>query len=158
MISRAQPDPDTTLTLRRTFNAERARVYRAWTDPSALSQWFCPLGMEVALAEVDLREGGRYRIGMRSPEGEIYITSGVYREISPPGRLVYTWCWEQSEGETSREAPAETLVTVEFHEHQDGTEVVLTHELFPSAESRDRHGQGWEGCLEHLEQALPALG
>lgn len=151
MISSAQPDPDTSLTLRRTFHAERERVFRAWTDATTLRQWFCPVGFSVAAAEVDLRVGGSYRFAMKPPDGDPSVAFGTYREISPPERLVYTWRWEGGEMD-------DTLVTVEFHDLGGSTEVVLVHEMFPAAEVRDRHAEGWAGCLAHLEQVLPNLG
>jgi len=143
-------DADTSLTVRRTYPAARERVFRAWTDPAALRQWSCPVGFTVAEASVDLRVGGGYRIAMQPPEGEPNIAYGTYREVSPPERLVYTWQWEGGE-------MGETLVTVEFRDLGGETEVVLVHELFPSAEVRDRHHEGWLSLLEHLAQALPSF-
>lgn len=151
MVSRPQPDPDTSLTVRRTFAARRERVFRAWTDPESLRQWSCPVGMTVTEAEVDLRVGGAYRVAMLpSDKGEASVAYGTYREIHPPERLVYTWRWEGGE-------MGETLVTVEFRDLGSETEVVLVHEFFPAPDVRDLHNQGWAACMEHLAQALPTL-
>jgi uncharacterized protein YndB with AHSA1/START domain len=151
MVSRPIHDPDTSLTIRRTFPVARERVFRAWTDPAALRQWSCPIGFTISTAEVDLRVGGRYRMAMHPPEsGEPSVAYGTYREINPPERLVYTWQWEGGE-------MGETLVTVEFRDLGGETEVVLVHEMFPAADVRDLHNQGWAACLEHLAQALPAI-
>ena len=77
--------PDTTLTVRRTLAAPRERVFQAWTDPAALTQWWGPKGYTTPMAEVDLRPGGRYRLGMRKlPDGELLFLSGTYREVRPP--------------------------------------------------------------------------
>ena len=132
-----------TLRLTRTLAAPRDKVFRAWTTPAELKRWAGPGDMVTPLAEVDLKVGGRYRIHMQAPDGTVHKVTGVYQVVDPPQRLVYTWTWE-----TGPER-SETLVTVEFHERgADKTEVVLSHERFSSAELRDRHQQGWTGCLE----------
>ena len=137
---------ETTLRLSRVIHAPPERVFRAWTDPVELKQWSAPEGVDVEIASVDLSVGGRYHIRMRSPEGKTFNTMGVYREIEPPTRLVYTWRWQEKEHDDG-----ESVVTVEFKPHHRGTEVTLTHEL-NTVESRDSHGQGWESCLNRLEK------
>ena len=148
---RSAARPDTTLFLRRRLEAPRERVFRAFTDPEALQRWWLPRdGFAVPSAEVDLRVGGRYRLGMRNPQGEVFYLSGTYREIQAPERLVYTWRWESSSMDFG-----ETLVTVELRAAgADATELVITHELFPDGATRDRHRDGWSGCLDHLSRTL----
>ncbi|MBI2113634.1 MAG: SRPBCC domain-containing protein [candidate division NC10 bacterium] len=144
-----KPSPETTLQLRRIFTAPREKVFKAWTDQEALKQWWGPEGYATPSAEVDLRVGGKYRLGMRKlPDGEIFYLSGAYREVRPPERLVYTWRWE------AQPELGETLVTVEFREVGDSTEVVLTHEFFPNQKVRDDHNKGWNSCLDRLAKAL----
>jgi uncharacterized protein YndB with AHSA1/START domain len=141
--------PDTALQLTRTFAASRDQVFRAWTEPEQLKQWWGPPGYEALVVEVDLRAGGRYRIGMRElPSGEVFYLSGVYEEVQPPERLVYTWRWE------AESADSETRVTVEFRDRGRATEVVLTHEMFPTRPARDQHQAGWTGCLEKFATCL----
>jgi uncharacterized protein YndB with AHSA1/START domain len=82
------------------------------------------------------------------PDGEIFYLSGIHREVRPPERLVYTWRW------AAKPEMGETLVTVEFREAGGSTEVVLTHELFPTAMARDDHNRGWNGCLDRLAKLL----
>jgi uncharacterized protein YndB with AHSA1/START domain len=135
------------LDLKRFFRASREAVYQAWTRPDLIKQWFAPGPMTTPLAEVDLRVGGGYRIQMRKPDGETHTTTGVYKEIVPNQRLVFTWGWEGPDR-------FETLVTVEFLEKDGGTELVLTHERFADTGSRDMHREGWEGCLASLERRL----
>ena len=140
---------ETTLRLTRVFAAPREKVFRAWTSPEALTQWWGPPGHGTASAEVDLRAGGRYRLGMRKlPDGAIFYLSGAYREVKAPERLVYTWRWE------AEPEYGETVVTVEFRDRGTSTEVVLTHELFPTETLREQHGQGWSGCLDRLAELL----
>ncbi|OGL22969.1 MAG: hypothetical protein A3G97_09945 [Candidatus Rokubacteria bacterium RIFCSPLOWO2_12_FULL_69_21] len=139
----------TTLQLTRTFAAPREKVFRAWTDPEEVKKWFHPPGYETPSAEIDLRVGGKYRLGMRKlPDGEVFYLSGSYREVRRPERLVYTWQWE-AEPELG-----DTLVTVQFHDRGGSTEVVLTHELFPTEKARQEHERGWSGGLDNLAKIL----
>ncbi len=88
---------DTVLVLSRTFTGSREKVFRAWTDPSVLKQWWAGPGFTATIAEVDLRVGGRYRLGMRAPDKDVdYVVIGTYRKVQQPARLVYTWTWEGS--------------------------------------------------------------
>ncbi len=144
-----KPSIETTLNLRRIFKASREKVFRAWTDPEELKKWWGPEGYSTPTAEVNLRVGGKYRLGMmKLPDGEIFCLSGTYREVRPPERLVYTWRWE------AQPDLGETLVTVEFREVDDSTEVVLTHAFFPTEKARDDHNKGWNGCLDRLAKVL----
>lgn len=139
---------ETTLRLTRTFPAPRERVFQAWTDPRELTQWFAPTDeYTTKVTALELRVGGHYRIEMQHAKGNVHCVVGTYREVRPPGRLVYTWAWEGK-------AMGETQVTVEFHDRGGSTEVVVTHELFPTAEDRDKHHQGWTGCLDRLTTVL----
>ncbi len=132
------------LEIRRTVPAPRERVFDAWTRPEEVRRWSAPGPMSVAVAEIDLTVGGRYRIEMQAPDGARHVVGGTYREIDPPRRLVYNWTWED-QPETR-----DSLVTVEFHERGTSTEIVLRHERLPSDESRVRHEHGWTGCLDNL--------
>jgi uncharacterized protein YndB with AHSA1/START domain len=135
------PDPATTLHVTRTFSASRELVFNAWTAPDKLRQWWgAQEGFTTPIAEVDLRVGGRYRLGMKPPDQNIiFVVSGIYYEVKPPERLVYTWSWETplsaDSMEPSLERPAEmdsmvetreALVTVEFRERESAIGVVLT--------------------------------
>jgi uncharacterized protein YndB with AHSA1/START domain len=141
-------DP-TRLEIRCRYNVPRERVFRAWTEPDLLKQWFrAGPGYSTPIAEVDLRIGGRFRIGLQpSNSDQLSIATGVYRQIRPPEKLVFTWSWEY-------EPAVETLVTLEFIAVGDQTELVLTHENFSTPEIRNKHTQGWTACLENLKQSL----
>lgn len=148
-MAQLHASPQTTLRLTRTFAAPREKVFGAWTHPEELKKWFHPPGYETPSAEIDLRVGGKYRIGMRKlPDGEVFYLSGTYREVRPPERLVYTWKWE-AEPELG-----DTVVTVEFHGRGGSTEIVLTHELFPTEKARQEHEHGWSGGLDNLARIL----
>lgn len=142
---------DARLVVERILPADQETVFRCWTDPAHLARWFGPTPEHATpIAEIDLRVGGRYRIGMRrGQDGETHVVGGVYRVISPPNLLVFTWAWE-----TSIQPSDETLVTVELHALGENTRLVLTHERFPTVEMRDQHHEGWCGCLVRLETAL----
>ena len=142
----------TVLQITRTFRASREKVFQAWTTPGALKQWFGPSAeFSIPVAELDLRVGGRYRIQMVDPKGQTHTAIGEYREIARPEKLVFTWSWEGGAG--CDETPlGETLVTIELRQKATETEMTLTHELFPNAQTRDNHYEGWNGCLERLGQ------
>jgi len=91
--------------------------------------------------------GGRYRIGNRFPDGQVLWIAGEFLVIEPPHRLVYTWGLEPVAGEQER-------VTVRFEPQGEATEVIVTHEAIASAPLRDRHQQGWHGCLDGLADYL----
>ena len=145
-----------TLRLTRLFHVPRERLFAAWTDPEALMRWFSPSGdYSTPSAEVDLRVGGRYRIQMKAADGSLYTVTGLYRDVRPPERLVFTWAWEGSRcGGRGLTEFYDTLVTLEFQTVPGGTELTLLHERFPTAEERDRHRTGWTGCLDRLAQVL----
>lgn len=134
------------LVIRRKFAAPRARVWAAWTQPEQMKQWVGPGEITAPEIESDLRVGGAYRIVMLRPDGERWPVRGVFREVKEPERLSYTWRWE----EDSPELEHETLVTVEFHDLGNETELELTHEQFAAEESRDGHQDGWNGALDKL--------
>jgi uncharacterized protein YndB with AHSA1/START domain len=145
------------LQLTRVFDAPRELVWRAWTDAEQFKAWFKP-SCEASLQslKMDIRVGGRYRIQMRNADGEFYTSVGIYREVKPPERLVFTWAFEKDgSGEEFGEVePCEMLVTLEFRARGKQTELLLTHEKFASVESRDRHEHGWSSCLDQLVKFL----
>ena len=104
------------------------------------------------MAEVDARPGGRYRLSMKTDQGEIHTVGGEYQEVDRPERLVYTWQWE--EGPEPVQGGNDTVVTVEFVEDGDGTLVKLTHTGFPSQEIMGMHEQGWNAVLAKLDRVL----
>ena len=138
----------------RTFDARPEVVYQAWTDPSVIERWFGPTPeFSTPIVEVDLRIGGRYRIGMKSPDGELYVATGVYQEIALNEKLVFTWRWESESPDIS-----DTLVTVEFKKSGPNTELVFTHENFATEELAKDHQEGWEGALSKLSKVVTKGG
>jgi uncharacterized protein YndB with AHSA1/START domain len=131
----------------RVVPASPQAVFGAFTDPVEIRKWHVPApDFHVCIAEVDLRVGGRYRIGMQPPDRDAPHTFyGVYREIRPPERLVYTSNWEPPDRDTG-----ETLVTIELAAREDATEAIVTHESLPDSASAEDHTRGWTGTLESL--------
>jgi uncharacterized protein YndB with AHSA1/START domain len=152
-MAMADPKTDEALALRisRSFKAPRERLFQAFTEPKQLAKWWGPKGFTVPDLALDVRPGGAWRTTMRAPDGQDHIVSGVYREIVPPSRLVFTWGWE-----TQGPRGHETVVTIELFEVPDGTRLELHQEVFESTNSRDQHAHGWAGCLDCLEEALAA--
>lgn len=144
----------TELRLSRRFAATREHVFAAWTSAEVLRRWWALAGWELTAAEVDLREHGRYRLAMRHPEHGEQGVVGEYVEVRRPERLVYTWTWE-GEPELMR-GSERTLVTVEFAQDGDETEVVVTHSGFADERIRDLHLEGWTEQLTNLAQELSA--
>jgi uncharacterized protein YndB with AHSA1/START domain len=145
-----KPD-DATLILTRMLNAPPERAFRAWTTPEHIQQWFQPEpGMTVPRASMDLRVGGKFRIQMKKPDGEFFTAVGVFKEVKPPERLVYTWDWEKdgSGAEFGEVEGKPSLITVEFLKRGARTEFVLTHSRFTTVESRDNHARGWDRGVE----------
>jgi uncharacterized protein YndB with AHSA1/START domain len=142
------------LRLERTYAESPAEVFEAWTNPEVLRRWWAAgPDWETPAAEVDLREGGRYRLSMKDPNsGDEHTVVGEYREVSPPRRLIYTWSWESNPAEM--QGSADSVVTVDFNERDGGTQVVVTHDGFADARIRDMHGAGWEGCLANLSSRV----
>ncbi len=135
-----------------TIRASQERLFQAWTDPKQLAAWWRmdEPGWAFAGATIDLTVGGRYRLGMTSPDGKAHVAIGVYREVQRPTRLAFTWDWEDAESRVG-----ETLVTVEFKKvSADTTEVVLTHERFADAARADGHKRGWTQLLTVLDRAM----
>jgi uncharacterized protein YndB with AHSA1/START domain len=137
------------LALERFYPVAPEKVWRAWTDPQALSRWFGPGGPQpVALAELDVRVGGRFHILFGGADGKEHEVQGVYREVVPGRRLAFTWTWPRTTPDR------ESLVTLEFRKAGRGTELIFTHaQLFDEA-VRDGHLQGWSETFVKLERYL----
>lgn len=150
------------LFIQRIFAASRDRVWKAWTDPELIAQWWGPADFTAPVIRVELREGGRYLYAMRSPEGQDFWNTGVYREIAPMERLVFTDSFADAEGNVvpastygmSADWPRELLVTVTFEEHGGGTKVTLREAGIPAGETLDMAEAGWNESLDRLARVL----
>jgi uncharacterized protein YndB with AHSA1/START domain len=153
-------DPRRTLTIVRRLSAPPEAVFRAWTDPVELG-WFANRPPRTPTT-VDLRVGGAWRLHMVESDERDYITGGVYRDIVPPERLVFTWGavggWPPLDPDDPDSGP---VITVVLRELDDGTEMSFTLE-FPHQFSDDDVriwlglgvAEGWTNTLDRLEPFL----
>lgn len=144
----AEPTERPSLTLTRRFSAPPEKVYAAWADPQKLVQWFGPASVEEGSvkADIDLRVGGSYRISFRA-DGIYNEVGGVYREVVPNRRLVFSWAWHST-------PERESLVTISITPEGRGTLLVFHHEQFVDDKARENHERGWSEFLDKLESYL----
>ena len=142
----------TKLVIRRTIDVPIARVFEAWTNPDILKKWIGGHEVTVTNASMELREGGAYRIEFQPAEGEAVVVAGTFKEIRKPERLSFTWAWEEDDGTPVHD----TLVTLDLRPDGNRTDLVLTHENFVDADSRDRHEGGWSESFEKLAALVAA--
>src|SRR5258708_15087918 len=137
------------LEVRRVIRATPDRIFEAWTEPAHLGEWWGPSDVACVEAQIDMRVGGRYRIGNQHAGGRIVWIVGEFEAITPNRELVYTWRLEPDSQPPER-------VRVRFDPHADGTEVIVLHERILHPSRRDRHREGSPGCrdglAEHLER------
>ena len=98
-------------------------------------------------AELDVRIGGRYRLSFVRDDGEYFEAGGVYREVVPNERLVFTWAWHST-------PERESLVTISIKPEGSGTLLTFLHEQFADETARDNHARGWTELLGKLESYL----
>jgi uncharacterized protein YndB with AHSA1/START domain len=134
------------LTLTRRINAKPDKVYAAWTDPQKLIQWFSTPRIVAGStrAEMDLRPGGRYRFSFDDQSGEHHEVGGIYREVVPNTRLVFTWAWHST-------PERESQVSITLKPDGSGTLLTLHHERFVDQAARDAHARGWADMLNNIE-------
>lgn len=144
----ALTDPE--LVIMRVFNAPRDLVWKAWTDPALAVHWWGPKDYPATHVEMDLRPGGVWRGRLRSTEdGRILSHKGVFREVTKPERLVFTFAWDE-EGERG----LETLVTITFTDQGAKTLMTFRQVPFQSAEERDGHKGGWTSAFDRFDEQL----
>lgn len=146
------------LTLSRLIAAPRAIVWRCWTEPELLKQWFTPRPWTTPVVELDLRAGGAINMLFRGPEGEEVPNRGIYLEVVPEERLVFTDAYV--EAWVPSEKPFITAI-VTFADEGAGT-AYRARVLHWSAEDRQRHEemgfhQGWSDAARQLEQVAQRL-
>jgi uncharacterized protein YndB with AHSA1/START domain len=132
------------LVLTRSFAVAPEKVWQAWVDADALRVWFGQTESPRWLAELDVRVGGRYRLVLREPNGACYTVRGVYRELVPNRRLVFTWSQHDSPFD------GEALITVELRPAGDGTDLTFT--LDPVLDPRAP--DAWRGDFKRLARLL----
>ena len=138
--SRRPTSPE--LVIRRTFDAPRALVWRAWSERELATKWG-PKGFTTPEREMDLRPGGAWHARMISPEGKEYRQHGVVLEVVPQERLSFTFIWDET-------PDVEMTVTVTLADRGDRTEMTFVQTGFDSIGSRDGHEGGWNEAFDQL--------
>ncbi len=148
---------DMTVRVSRVIRAPRRRVFEAWLDPKICRAWWrFDGGAGLTVCEIDGRVGGRYRqvqVGGCPDEPDAdpnfeWVMEGEFVEIVVPERLVFTW-------NVNHDPPVvDNRVTIEFHEVDGGTEVVLTHEGHLTTKMRDGTQKGWTLLLGRIAAVL----
>lgn len=145
------------LVITRVLDAPRALVWKAWTDPKHLAQWWGPKGFTNPVCEVDVRPGGTIRIEMTGPDGVVYPMSGVFREIIAPERLVFISIAEDKEGGPLLEA----LTTVTFAEHGGKTKLTVDARAVALVATAVQYLEGmeagWSQSLDRLATYVARL-
>ncbi len=149
------------LVITRVFDAPRELVWKAWTEPERFKLWWGPEGFTCPSCRIDLRAGGKYLACMRSPEGQEFWSTGVFREIVPEGKIVYTDSFSDAEGNPvpasyygmQGDWPPEMVVTVTFEAAGGMTTMTLRHDGLPSDMLSDCE-IGWSGSFDKLAGIL----
>ena len=134
-------------TLTRLLSAPRREVFRAFVEPDRMRHWWVPRGFTMLSCKLDLREGGPWRMTIRSDgSGAVQTEVGVYREIREPERLAFTHAWVRANGTLTRP----TLVTATFTERGAKTEVRFRQEDLATLAACLSHEEGWGISLDQL--------
>ncbi len=136
------------LTLKRRLKAPPEKVYQAWTQPEQMIHWWGKSTCRDPIAETDVRVGGRFRVQFWAADGEHNSVSGIYREIDPNRRLVFSWAWQTTPDRQSQ-------VTVDLKPDGEDTILTLTHEQFFDQKACDDHRVGWMAALDNIEKLFP---
>lgn len=140
----------------RTFDAPLELLWQAWTEPEHFMKWYGPQGFTTPTCEIDLREGGKHLWSMQSPDGNQMFFTGVYKEVTPMDRLVYTDASSDSEGNLKSMEEGgvhdEMDVTVTFAHNDGKTTVTVSHVGY--GDGAKYAGMGWEQAFDKLSAEL----
>lgn len=141
-----RPAERPSLTLTRRLRARPEKVFAAWTQAEQLVQWFGPTNVRPgsAKADLDVRVGGRYRLSFVRDDGEYFEAGGIYREVVPNERLVFSWAWHST-------PERESVVTIELKPDAIGTLMIFHHAQFFDETARDNHKRGWSAFFDKLD-------
>lgn len=146
------------LVLTMTLNAPRANVYRAWTEPELFKQWFAPKPLTTPVAELDVRPGGATLVVMRMPDGQEMPNRGIYLEVVPNERLVFTDAYVSAWFPSAK--PFMTVILT-FEDDGEGTRYTarVRHWSAADRQTHEKMGfhEGWGQCARQLEAVAAGL-
>lgn len=145
----------------RIFDAPRELVWKAWTEPERIREWWGPKGWTSPTWKIDLRVGGKYLFCMRSSDGKDIWGTGTFKIIDPPNELVYTDSFSDENGNVvpashygfESEFPMEMQVTIRFEDQDGKTKLTLTHSGMPVSEGEGA-STGWSESFDKLAEIL----
>jgi uncharacterized protein YndB with AHSA1/START domain len=160
--------PSKDFVISRVFDAPRELVWKCFTEPERMKQWWGPKGVKVVASKMDLRVGGTYHYGMETPDGKTMWGKFVYREIVPPEKLVFINSFSDEKGGITRHPMAPSwpleMLSVFTFEEQPGGKTKFTVRWSPHNPSKEERKtfdaghasmtQGWSGTMEKLETYL----
>lgn len=132
-----------TLEITRLFDAPKELVFKVWSSAEHVARWLGPKDYTCSSCKIDFRPGGTWRAAIRSPEGVDSWFSVVYRQITPPSSIAFSFRWEQGD-------ELDSEVTVAFAAEGNKTRMTFVQTPFKSLESRDSHEGGWGSCFDRL--------
>jgi uncharacterized protein YndB with AHSA1/START domain len=148
---------DAQIVISRVFDAPRELVFEAFTDPRHLSQFWGPKITSVSDCKVDLRVGGGFSVTMRGPDGTVYPCAGIYREITPPERLVFAGTAKE-DNPCGGGLPPRSLVTITFAAQGEKTKLTIHAQLQSPADREAAiaggYSMGWNDSLDRLAEVL----
>lgn len=142
----------------RLFNAPRELVFKAWTDPEQLVQWYAPLGCTIEYRQIEIREGGKFHSCIRTPDGFQCWCIGEYRQIIVPEKIVCTMVISNAHGDRiepvaaghDSDWPVETILTVTFAEQAGQTKLTLHQNVRESIAKRTGALPSWNQMFDRL--------
>ena len=144
----------TEIVIERVFDAPRELVWKAWTDPEHVAQWWGPHGMKTRVDELDLRVGGSWRYVMVAPDGSEYPQEGVFREIVPPETIVTS-----AEFKVGADDSHKVVLTYRFDDFGDKTKLTMHSGMFLPMSKEEQMGviEGWNSNFDSLDAYLATL-
>ena len=139
------------LVIERIFDAPRELVFAAWTDPKRGLGWMGPRHCPAFHVEGTAKAGSKWRLGLREvADGRELWQGGIYREVSPPERLVFSMAWDQEDGSPG----PETTITLTFEDVGGKTRMIFQQGAFDTVSNRNGHREGWNSAFDRLESLL----
>lgn len=138
--------------LSKEFGVTTEKLYKAWTYEQDLKQWWQPMGNKLTGLTNELREGGKVEYQFSTTQGdEAFTISGIYKDVQPAKKLVYTWNWKLPSPSVQ---DTDFLLTIEFASAVSGSSLHVVQQQFTSDELVQPHHEGWEKALESLAAFL----